>query len=105
MPGTIENVHQGNFRRGVLLLTHPRSASNLFQTMMSKQPNFQNSGYKFFDAGFASLSQLAKGRLSEWPKKERRALYDAFRTGFDSLQDELEDARNNVSVKKYCPER
>lgn len=65
--------------------------------MMSKQPGYQNSGYKLFDAGFASLTQLNKGRLSEWQEDERRALYDSFRAGFDSLQDELEDARQNVS--------
>ncbi|KAJ8110781.1 hypothetical protein OPT61_g6455 [Boeremia exigua] len=61
--------------------------------MMSKQPGYQNSGYKLFDAGFASLSQLEKGRLSEWSKEERETLYAAFRTGFDSLQDELDDAQ------------
>lgn len=96
MPGRLEPEHHGE--RGVYLLTHPRSASNLFQTMMSKQPGYQNSGYKLFDAGFASLTQLSRGRLSEWPEAERKALYGAFREGFDGLQDELEDARKNVST-------
>jgi hypothetical protein len=96
MPGVLEPELHGE--RGVYLLTHPRSASNLFQTMMSKQPGYQNSGYKLFDAGFASLTQLSKGRLSGWPEAERKALYDTFRLGFDSLQDELEDARKNVSL-------
>lgn len=95
MPGKLETAHYGD--SGVYLLSHPRSASNLFQTMMSKQPGYQNSGYKLFDAGFASLTQLNKGRLSGWQEGERRALYDSFRAGFDSLQDELEDARQNVS--------
>jgi hypothetical protein len=95
MPGRLEPERHGE--RGVYLLTHPRSASNLFQTMMSKQPGYQNSGYKLFDAGFASLTQLSRGRLSEWPEAERKALYDTFRQGFDSLQDELENARKNVS--------
>ncbi|KAL1644026.1 hypothetical protein SLS61_008959 [Didymella pomorum] len=63
--------------------------------MMSKQPGYQNSGYKLFDAGFASLTQLSRGRLSEWPEAERKALYDTFRQGFDSLQDEVENARKN----------
>ena len=98
MPGRLE-TERPDGRRGVYLLTHPRSASNLFQTMMSKQPGYQNSGYKLFNAGFASLSQLEKGRLSEWPEEERKALYNVFRAGFDSLQDELEDARKNVSTK------
>jgi hypothetical protein len=96
MPGILEPELHGE--RGVYLLTHPRSASNLFQTMMSKQPGYQNSGYKLFDAGFASLTQLSKGRLSGWPEAERKALYDTFRLGFDGLQDELEDARKNVSL-------
>ena len=88
-------------RRGVYLLTHPRSASNMFQTMMAKQPGYQSSGYKLFDAGFATISQLNKGRLSERTEQERKALYDVFRTGFDKLQDELEDARANVSSKLF----
>ncbi|KAF3029602.1 hypothetical protein E8E12_000742 [Didymella heteroderae] len=72
---------------------------------MSKQPGYQNSGYKLFDAGFASFTQLSKGRLSEWPEVERKALYDTFRLGFDSLQDELEDARKNgkqVFIKEHA---
>lgn len=80
------------------LLTNPRSASNLFQTMMAKQPGFQNASYKFFDASFASLSQLEKGPLSQWPQGERKSLYDAYQAGFDSLQDDLEDAQKNVSI-------
>jgi hypothetical protein len=102
MPGAIEIPipnDEAPAIRGVYLLTHPRSASNLFQTMMSKQPGFQNSGYKLFDAGFASLMQLHKGPLSEWPEEERKALYGVFQTGVEKLQDELADAKKNVSCK------
>ncbi|BBN15963.1 hypothetical protein MPTK1_7g02330 [Marchantia polymorpha subsp. ruderalis] len=81
-------------RRGVYLLSHPRSASNLFQRMMEKQPGFQISKYKLHDSQ-ASLTQLLKGRLSEWSDEEREALYDMFRAGFDKVQDELADARKN----------
>ncbi|KAJ4982967.1 hypothetical protein SVAN01_11533 [Stagonosporopsis vannaccii] len=72
---------------------------------MAKQPGYQSSGYKLFEAGFASLSQLERGRISEWPVEERRALYDMFRSGFDSLGDELEDARRNgkqVFLKEHA---
>jgi hypothetical protein len=85
-------------RRGIYLLTHPRSASNLFQTMLAKQPGFQNSGYKLFDAGFAALGQMQRGPLSEWDEKEREGLYDVFRKGWESLEDEVEDAGRNVSI-------
>ena len=98
MPGLTDTAHLGEGRRGVYLLTNPRSASNLFQTMMSKQPGFQSASYKFFDAGFGSLMQLEKGPLSQWPQEERKALYDAYQAGFDSLQDEFEDAQKNVSI-------
>jgi hypothetical protein len=100
MPGTIENQpasHETLAIRGVYLLTHPRSASNLFQTMMSKQPGFQSSGYKLFSAGFATLTQLGKGPISEWEEEERKGLYKVFETGFEDLQDELADAKKNVS--------
>lgn len=35
-------------RNGVWLLTCPRSASNMFQTMLAKQEHFRHSGYWFF---------------------------------------------------------
>jgi hypothetical protein len=72
----------------------------MFQTMMAKQPGYQSSGYKVFDAGFACLSQLSKGRLSEWPVEKREELYDAYRAGFNNMQDEFEDAERNVSAEK-----
>jgi hypothetical protein len=94
MPGKLKAPE----RRGVYLLTHPRSASNLFQTMMAKQPGYQNSGYKLFEAGFATLGQLQRGPLSEWPEEDRKALYDKFVAGWESLQDEVEDANKKVSL-------
>jgi len=100
MPGTLQTPQPNAFppgRRGVYLLTHPRSASNLFQTMMSKQPGYQNSGYKLFDGGFATLMNLEKGPLSEWPEEERNGLYETFKTAFGSLEDELDDCAKNVS--------
>ena len=100
MPGLLETARDGEGRRGVYLITHPRSASNMFQTMMAKQPGFQNASYKLFDAGFAGLSQIAKGPLSKRSQEERGAMYSAFRTGFDNMQDELEDAQKNVSIEK-----
>ncbi|PTQ27066.1 hypothetical protein MARPO_0228s0003 [Marchantia polymorpha] len=72
-----------------------RSASNLLQRMMAKQPGCQSSEYKLMDAGLAARSQLRKGRLSEWSDEEREVLYDMFRAGFDKVQDELADARKN----------
>lgn len=105
MPGIPDTARSEEGCRGVYLLTNPRSASNLFQTMMSKQPGYQNSGYKLFDAGFASLTQLEKGPLGQWPQEERESLYDAFQAGFDSLQDELEDAQKNgkqVFLKEHA---
>jgi hypothetical protein len=100
MPGKIETTHASDVpRRGVYLLTHPRSASNLFQTMMAKQPGYQNSGYKLFDAGFASIGQLQKGPLSTWPEDGRKAAYAAFEKGWQSLEDEVADAHKNVSTQ------
>ena len=65
--------------------------------MMSKQPGYQNSGYKLFDGGFATLMNLEKGPLSEWPEEERNGLYETFKTAFGSLEDELDDCAKNVS--------
>ncbi|KAG9185529.1 hypothetical protein G6011_06860 [Alternaria panax] len=98
MPGTLQPQQPNGGTpscRGVYLLTHPRSASNLFQTMMSKQPGFQNSGYKLFDAGFSTLVELEKGKLSEWSEQDRERLYDSFRAAFGKLEDELDDCAKN----------
>jgi len=102
MPARTETTQASDVpeRRGVYLLTHPRSASNLFQTMMAKQPGYQNSSYKLFDAAFAALGQLERGRLSDWPEDDRKSLYDAYRAGWESLQDEVADAKRNVSMWK-----
>ncbi|KAI4944855.1 hypothetical protein J4E91_008543 [Alternaria rosae] len=62
---------------------------------MSKQPGYQNSGYKLFDGGFATLMNLEKGPLSEWPEEERNGLYETFKTGFGKLEDELDDCAKN----------
>jgi hypothetical protein len=106
MPGIIDtnsapssNVPE---RAGVYLLTHPRSASNLFQTMMEKQPGYQTSSYKLFDAAFVSLMKLSDGPLSEKPKEERDQIYDVYRKGYQSLQDELADAKSKVRVQVRC---
>ncbi|CAN9432057.1 unnamed protein product [Alternaria sp. RS040] len=98
MPGTLQPQQPNGDapqRRGVYLLTHPRSASNLFQTMMAKQPGYQNSGYKLFEAGFAALGELEKGKLCEWSEEERGKLYDSFRAAFEKLEDELDDCAKN----------
>jgi len=91
-------------RNGVYLLTIPRSASNLFQTMNAKQPGYQCSGYKLFDAGFATLFKLEKGRWNNWPEEDRKTLSDTYQTGFESLQDEIADAKKKgkqVFIKEH----
>jgi hypothetical protein len=84
--------------RGVYLLTHPRSASNLFQKMMEKQPGYHQMSYKLFDAGFAAMSQVGRGPLSAWPEADRQALFKAFDAGVESLEKEVAEANSNVSI-------
>jgi hypothetical protein len=83
---------------GVYLLTHPRSASNMFQRMMEKQPGYQQFSYKLFDAGFAAMGQLQRGPLSGWPEEDRKGLHDAFWAGFESLEKDVAEAKSNVSI-------
>jgi len=106
MPSTIVTTQASDTpeRHGVYLLTHPRSASNLFQTMMGAQPGYQGSGYKLFDAGFNTLMQLEKGPWSEWPEEHRKAVCDTYRKGFEDLQQEIADAKKTgkqVFVKEH----
>jgi len=61
------------------------------------QPGYQGSGYKLFDAGFNTLMQLEKGPWSEWPEEHRKAVCDTYRKGFEDLQQEIADAKKNVS--------
>jgi hypothetical protein len=110
MPHSEEPIvdgHTGNgskpARRGVYLLTHPRSASNLFQTMMSKQRSHGNdvrcSSYHFFDASFPTMMQMNRGSLesSNWTESERATLYEPYKAAFVKLNEELANAEANVS--------
>ncbi|KAM0712503.1 hypothetical protein Q7P37_011600 [Cladosporium fusiforme] len=88
-------------RRGVYLLTHPRSASNLFQKMMEKQPGVQNSSYHFFEAAIPIFIQLQARPINQWPAAELEALYDA---ALGKMKAELEDAEKKglqVFIKEH----
>ncbi|KAI8935781.1 hypothetical protein NX059_007301 [Plenodomus lindquistii] len=108
MPGRIETTRPSNGlkRRGVYLLTHPRSASNLFQTMMAKQPGFQHSSYIIFEANFGLLGELVnKERWSDWSEAEWKSVQDSFQKCFDKMQAELADAEakgNQVFIKEHA---
>lgn len=92
-------------RRGVYLLTHPRSASNLFQTMMAKQKSrgadVQCSSYHFFNASFAVFMQMGRGSLqsSNWTEGDRAALHEPYKAAFEAMNKELADAEQHVSSK------
>ncbi|KAL6153388.1 hypothetical protein ACJQWK_03960 [Exserohilum turcicum] len=95
MPGTIQTQQtapEAPQCRGIYHLTHPRSASNLFQTMMAKQPGFEASSYKLFEAGVRIFFDVEKGPLSTWPEEERKELQENFQKAFDEMQDEMEEA-------------
>lgn len=96
MPGAISNdaATPAPAERvcGIYHITHPRSASNLFQNMMGRQPGFQYSSYKLFGAGFGALTQLQRGPLGEWPKEDRERLFGLFEAGFEGMQEEVEGA-------------
>ncbi|KAI1571350.1 hypothetical protein PtrEW13061_011385 [Pyrenophora tritici-repentis] len=62
-PQPIDNDGPPSHVIGVYHITHPRSASNLFQNMMSKQPGYQNSGYKLYDAALGTMMGLERGPL------------------------------------------
>lgn len=85
-------------RRGVYLLTQPRSASNLFQKMMEKQPGVLNSSYHFFEAAMPVFMQLQHRPLSEWPAGELEAHYEA---ALGKMNEQLEEAEKKVSPKLY----
>ncbi|EDU48928.1 hypothetical protein PtrEW4_009673 [Pyrenophora tritici-repentis] len=103
-PQPIDNDGPPSHVIGVYHITHPRSASNLFQNMMSKQPGYQNSGYKLYDAALGTMMGLERGPLSAWPE-EREALYEAYRKGWEAMLDECEDAKRNgkkVFIKEHA---
>jgi hypothetical protein len=91
-------------RRGVYLLTHPRSASNLFQTMMAKQKSrgadVQCSSYHFFNASFAMFMQMGRGSLQgpNWTEADRAALYEPYKAAFETLNEELANAEQQVNL-------
>ena len=90
-------------RRGVYLLAHPRSASNLLETMMAKQKSrgadVQCSSHHFFNAAFPTFLQMGRGSLQSpsWTEAERAALHEPYHAAFDALNRELADAEQHVS--------
>lgn len=106
MPHSLSTTdkHMGNSltppRRGVYLLTHPRSASNLFLRMMSKQRSHgvdvRSSAYHFWSATFPMLGQMSRGSLRNWTPTEREALYGPYKESFDKMNRELANAEKEV---------
>ncbi|EMD88882.1 hypothetical protein COCC4DRAFT_71814 [Bipolaris maydis ATCC 48331] len=94
MPGAISNdtptTASAERIWGIYHITHPRSASNLFQNMMGQQPGFQYLSYKLFGAGFEALTQLQRGPLGELPKEDREKLFGLFEAGFEGMHEEIE---------------
>ena len=101
MPSRTETEIPATGRRGIYLLTHPRSASNLFQTMMSKQPDVSHFGYQMFDASFATLMSLDQGPLSHRAEPEKRAMYASYEDGWAKMQQELAIAKEMVCLSVY----
>ncbi|EUC42049.1 hypothetical protein COCMIDRAFT_104562 [Bipolaris oryzae ATCC 44560] len=92
MPGAISCDAPAEGICGIYHITHPRSASNLFQKMMGQQPGFQYSSYKLFGAGFGALTQLQRGPLGSWPEEDREKLFGVFEAGFEGMIEEVEGA-------------
>ena len=118
MPHSEEPISSGHIthgsrpeRRGVYLLTHPRSASNLFQTMMAKQRSYgqdvQSSSYHFFNGSFSLLMQMGRGSLqsSAWSDDERANMHDPYKAVFKQLSEEVATAKKNVSQIRELSER
>lgn len=101
MPGAISNdtptTASAERIWGIYHITHPRSASNLFQNMMGQQPGFQYLSYKLFGAGFEALTQLQRGPLGELPKEDREKLFGLFEAGFEGMHEEIEGVVAGVS--------
>ncbi|CBX90443.1 hypothetical protein LEMA_P065690.1 [Plenodomus lingam JN3] len=97
MPGKIDDASSKPKRRGVYLLTHPRSASNLFQTMMANQPGFQNSAYLIFEASFTIFESFNhKESWSDWSEDEWKTLQDGFQKCFGKMLEEMADAESKA---------
>ena len=86
--------------QGLILLTHPRSASNLFQKMLSEQPSVYRSGYNFYDAALAAFAQIRRGRLSDLSEADREAIFQPYKASYESMCKEIETAGKQVT--DYC---
>ncbi|CAA9959799.1 hypothetical protein PTMSG1_03207 [Pyrenophora teres f. maculata] len=109
MPGLIQHTNDNDGPPshviGVYHITHPRSASNLFQNMMAKQPGYQKSGYKLYDAAFMTMAWLEDGPLGGRSQEERETLYETFRKGWEAMLDDCESAEREgkkVFIKEHA---
>lgn len=75
--------------RGVYLLTHPRTCSNLFMRMMSEQPGVKRSEYFFMPGSLAAQGVLPRGPLKDLPEDEREALFAKYQECYNNLEDEV----------------
>lgn len=76
-------------RRGVYLISHPRSCSNLFMRMLSEQPHVRQLHYFFTPALMAVQKGLPNGPLKDMPESEREEIYGAYRECYEKFEDEV----------------
>ena len=78
------------------MLTCPRSASNLFQTMLAKQPHHKSTSYYFFNSGMACMGAITKGRWADLDEVKRRELTDSYQSGYNQLAAEVHKTKSEV---------
>lgn len=86
----------------VILLTQPRSGSNLLEKMLSKQPRHDQSGYYFFESYLRLIDHLdAQGRGEGTPGDGTEAaqpIYDCYQASFEKLLATIEESEKAVRI-------
>lgn len=80
----------------LLFVTHPRTASNLFQKILSTQPGVHIANYAFYEGALKSFMQIASGSLDQLPETERLAIFERYQESYATWLAGISTAREKV---------
>lgn len=87
----------------VLVLSMPRSASNLLETMLSKQPTHDISGYTNLHWVGPWMDDVEKGPFESISADELEKRSTQLQNNYECLLEKMEKTERDVGLSLQCP--